>query len=132
MARRILALAAAGSLSAISLTACSFGGGSGGRTLTGAGASFPAAIYNRWFQQLSQKPEGVKVAYQSVGSGAGVRQFTGGTVDFGASDVPMKPEEIAKVSQGVVQVPMTAGAIAVAYNNKDCDCLLYTSDAADE
>ena len=131
MARRILALAAAGSLSAISLTACSFGGSSGGGTLTGAGASFPAAIYNRWFQQLSQKPEGVKVAYQSVGSGAGVRQFTGGTVDFGASDVPMKPEEIAKVSQGVVQVPMTAGAIAVAYNNKDCDLKLNQQQLTD-
>ena len=54
--------------------------------------------------------------YQSVGSGAGVRQFTANTVDFGASDKPMKEAEIAKVERGVLQIPMTAGAIAVAYN----------------
>ena len=83
-------------------------------TLNGAGASFPSPIYQRWFQELAAK--GLRVNYQSVGSGAGVRQFISRTVDFGASDVPMKAEEIAKVSQGVVQIPMTAGAIAVAYN----------------
>ena len=125
MARRFLALATAGGLTALSLTGCSlFTGSSGGGKLTGAGASFPAAIYNRWFQQLAQKPEGVKVAYQSVGSGAGVRQFIGETVDFGASDVPMKPEQIAQVKRGVVQLPMTAGAIAVAYNKPGCDLKL--------
>ena len=91
-------------------------------TLNGAGASFPAPIYQRWFQELASK--GAQVNYQSVGSGAGVRQFISRTVDFGASDVPMKAEEIAKVSQGVVQIPMTAGAIAVAYNNKGCDLKL--------
>jgi phosphate transport system substrate-binding protein len=87
-------------------------------SLNGAGASFPASIYQRWFQELSG--QGVRVNYQSVGSGAGVRQFMSRTVDFGASDVPMKPEEIAKVPQGVVQIPMTAGAIAVAYQHKGC------------
>ena len=91
-------------------------------TLSGAGASFPAPIYQRWFQDLAGK--GVRVNYQSVGSGAGVRQFISRTVDFGASDVPMKPEEIAKVPQGVVQIPMTAGAIAVAYNHPGCDLKL--------
>ena len=55
--------------------------------LSAAGASFPAAIYQRWFQDLA--PKGIQVNYQSVGSGAGVRQFTAGTVDFGASDKPM-------------------------------------------
>jgi phosphate transport system substrate-binding protein len=94
----------------------------GTTTLSGAGASFPAPIYQRWFQDLSSK--GVRVNYQSVGSGAGVRQFISRTVDFAASDVPMKPEELAKVPQGVVQIPMTAGAIAVAYNNPGCDLKL--------
>ena len=132
MARRFLALAAAGGLTALSLTGCSlFTGSSGGGKLTGAGASFPAAIYNRWFQQLAQKPEGVKVAYQSVGSGSGVRQFIGETVDFGASDVPMKPEQIAQVKRGVVQLPMTAGAIAVAYNKPGCDLKLDQQQLAD-
>ncbi len=87
-------------------------------TLNGAGASFPAPIYQRWFQDLAGK--GVRVNYQSVGSGAGVRQFISRTVDFAASDVPMRGDDIAKVSQGVVQIPMTAGAIAVAYQNKGC------------
>ena len=87
-------------------------------TLNGAGASFPAPIYQRWFQELAGK--GVRVNYQSVGSGAGVRQFISRTVDFAASDVPMKADDIAKVPQGVVQIPMTAGAIAVAYQNKGC------------
>ena len=91
-------------------------------TLSAAGASFPAAIYQRWFSDLA--PQGIRVNYQSVGSGAGVRQFTAGTVDFGASDKPMKPEAIEKVSRGAVQIPMTAGAIAVAYNNSDCQLKL--------
>ena len=87
-------------------------------TLNGAGASFPAAMYLRWFQELAT--QGVKVNYQSVGSGAGVRQVTAGSVDFGASDVPMSEKEVAAVKAGVVQIPMTGGAIAVAYNNPGC------------
>ena len=67
---------------------------------------------------------GVRVNYQSVGSGAGVRQFISRTVDFAASDIPMKADEIAKVPQGVVQIPMTAGAIAVAYQHKGCELKL--------
>ena len=102
--------------------ACFLTGCGSTSTLSGAGASFPAPIYQRWFQDLAAKS--VRVNYQSVGSGAGVRQFISRTVDFGASDVPMKPEEIAKVRQGVVQIPMTAGAIAVAYNNPGCDLKL--------
>ncbi len=86
--------------------------GCGGSTLNGAGASFPAPLYQRWFQELAG--QGIRVNYQSVGSGAGVRQFVSGTVDFAASDVPMKDEDIAQVKRGVLQVPKTAGAIAVA------------------
>ena len=115
----------------LSLAACSTSGGSDETDqgqLSAAGASFPAAIYQRWFQGLS--PQGVNVNYQSVGSGAGVRQFTAETVDFGASDKPMKPEAIAKVSRGVVQIPMTAGAIAVAYNNPGCDLSLTQKQLA--
>ena len=113
-------------VSAITLAA-SLQGCTPSRTLNGAGASFPAPIYQRWFQDLAAK--GVRVNYQSVGSGAGVRQFIARTVDFAASDVPMKAEEIAKVSQGVVQIPMTAGAIAVAYQHKDCDLKLTQAQA---
>ena len=102
--------------------------GCGGSTLNGAGASFPAPLYQRWFQELAGK--GIRVNYQSVGSGAGVRQFVSGTVDFAASDVPMKQEDIAQVKRGVRQIPMTAGAIAVAYNLKGCTLSLSQEQLA--
>ncbi len=120
----------AGVAAGLSLASCSVGGGNGpAGNLAGAGASFPAAIYQRWFQELAG--QGVRVNYQSVGSGAGVRQFTAGTVDFAASDAPMKEDEIAKVSRGVLQIPMTAGAIAVAYNNPGCDLKLSQQQLAE-
>ena len=112
----------------LSLTACGgtetssdSAGGGGGKSvsLTGAGASFPAPLYQRWFSEYNQQNPNVKVAYQSVGSGAGVEQFTQGTVDFGASDVAMKDEEIAAVERGVALLPMTAGSIVLAYNLPD-------------
>ncbi|NEQ78543.1 MAG: phosphate ABC transporter substrate-binding protein PstS, partial [Okeania sp. SIO2C9] len=84
--------------------------------IKGAGASFPAPIYTRWFSDLRQKQPNLQVDYQSVGSGAGVKQFTAGTVDFGASDVAMTDEEIAKVERGVFMIPMTAGSVVLAYN----------------
>jgi phosphate transport system substrate-binding protein len=84
--------------------------------LTGAGASFPAPIYQTWFNNLNKKYPDLQVNYQSVGSGAGVEQFTKGTVDFGASDVAMTDEEIKKVERGVILLPMTAGSIVLSYN----------------
>ncbi|NJL01597.1 MAG: phosphate ABC transporter substrate-binding protein PstS [Spirulinaceae cyanobacterium SM2_1_0] len=91
--------------------------GSGERiSLIGAGASFPAPLYQRWFSEYNNENPNIEVTYQSVGSGAGVEQFTAGTIDFGASDVAMKDEEIAAVDSGVVLLPMTAGAIVLAYN----------------
>lgn len=87
-------------------------------SLTGAGASFPAPLYQTWFTELNKKYPNLQVNYQSVGSGAGVEQFTKGTVDFGASDVAMKDEEIAKIpkDKGVILLPVTAGSIVLAYN----------------
>jgi phosphate transport system substrate-binding protein len=92
-------------------------------TLDGAGASFPRLIYERWFKDLNAKYPNLRVNYQSVGSGAGVRQFIAGTVDFGASDVAMKDEEIAQVQRGVLLLPMTAGSIVFAYNLPGVDNL---------
>jgi phosphate transport system substrate-binding protein len=85
-------------------------------SLTGAGASFPAPLYQNWFIELNKKVPELQVNYQSVGSGAGVEQFTAKTVDFGASDTAMKDEEIAAVAGGVTLLPMTAGSIVLAYN----------------
>lgn len=91
-------------------------GGGSTVSLTGAGASFPAPLYQRWFAEYNKQNPNIRVSYQSVGSGAGVEQFTRGTVDFGASDTGMKKEEIAKVAKGVVLLPMTAGSVVLAYN----------------
>ena len=87
--------------------------------INGAGASFPAPLYQRWFVEYNRVNKDIQVNYQSVGSGSGVKQFVAGTVDFGASDVAMKDDQIAKVSKGTVLLPVTAGAIVVAYNNSD-------------
>ena len=92
-------------------------------TINGAGATFPAAFYQRAFAGIANK---VRVNYQSVGSGAGVRQYIAGTVDFGASDEPIKEAEAAKVKRGVVQFPAVGGTIAVAYNKADCKALKLT------
>jgi phosphate transport system substrate-binding protein len=93
-------------------------------TLNGAGASFPAPFYQSAFATLAG--QGQKVNYQSVGSGAGVRQFVKGSVDFGATDEPIKASEAAKVKRGVIQFPVVGGTIAVAYNKADCPDLKLT------
>jgi phosphate transport system substrate-binding protein len=85
-------------------------------TLQGAGATFPAPLYQRWFQEFSKTDAGIRVNYQPVGSGAGIKQFTEGLVQFGASDAAMTDEQIAQVKSGVVLLPMTAGSIVLAYN----------------
>ncbi|MEM8777623.1 MAG: phosphate ABC transporter substrate-binding protein PstS [Cyanobacteria bacterium P01_G01_bin.49] len=101
----------------------------GNVALTGAGASFPAPLYQNWFVQLNKEVPSLQVNYQSVGSGAGVEQFTAGTVDFGASDVAMKDEEIEKVSKGVLLLPMTAGSIVFAYNLPGVEGLKLSREA---
>ena len=110
----ILSRSAPGLAALISLSSCS-----NGQTLQAAGASFPAGLYQRWFADLENKDK-IRVNYQSVGSGAGVRQFQAGTVDFAASDKPLDAEDAAAIKRGVVQIPLTAGAIAVAYNLPGC------------
>ncbi|CAD5945406.1 phosphate ABC transporter substrate-binding protein PstS [Planktothrix agardhii] len=87
--------------------------------LIGAGASFPAPLYQRWASDISSGTKNLQIDYQSVGSGAGVERFVQGLVQFGASDVAMTDEEIAKVPNGVLLLPMTAGSIVLAYNIPD-------------
>jgi len=83
--------------------------------LTGAGATFPAPIYSKWFADYAAKT-GVKINYQAIGSGGGIRQLSEGTVDFGASDSPMKDEEIAKAKGPILHIPTVLGAVAITYN----------------
>ena len=84
--------------------------------LSGAGATFPAPLYQRWSAEFHKKNPAVHVNYQSVGSGAGVKNFMQGVVDFGASDAAMTDAEIAKSPAGAVLVPATAGSVVLAYN----------------
>ena len=94
----------------------SAGGNPGGGTaLTGAGATFPAPLYTKWFDVYA-KEAGIRINYQSIGSGGGIRQFVQGTVDFGATDGPMTDEQIAGVQGNVVHVPTLLGAVSVTYN----------------
>ena len=95
--------------------------------LSGAGASFPSKVYTRWFKDLS-KEGGPKVNYQAVGSGSGRKAFIDETVNFGASDDPMKDKDIAKVTRGLVQIPMVGGTIAFGYNY-DCNLKLTQENA---
>jgi phosphate transport system substrate-binding protein len=91
-------------------------------TLQGSGATFPAPIYKRWFLEFYQQNPDVRVNYQAIGSGAGVRQFSEGLTDFGASDSAMSDKEMKSAlderppTEGVLLVPMTAGSVALGYN----------------
>jgi len=96
--------------------------------LSGAGASFPSKIYQRWFADFA-KEGGHRVNYQAVGSGSGRKAFLDQTVDFGASDDPMKQVDINKAKRGLVQIPMTGGTIAFGYNNPGCDLKLTQEQA---
>ena len=119
--KKVFAVAA---LAALTLPGCAEA-----RTrLSGAGASFPSKIYQRWFADFA-KEGGHRVNYQAVGSGSGRKAFLDETVDFGASDDPMKQGDIAKAKRGMVQIPMTGGTIAFGYNNPSCDLKLTQEQA---
>ena len=84
--------------------------------LPGAGATFPYPIYSKWFSDYAAKT-GVKINYQSIGSGGGIRQLSEQTVDFGATDAPMSAEELGKAKGGaVMHIPTVLGAVVVTYN----------------
>src|SRR3982750_1675481 len=87
--------------------------------LPGAGATFPYPLYSKWFDAYATK-SGVKINYQSIGSGGGIRQLSEQTVDFGASDAPMSDAELAKAKGGpVLHIPTALGAVVIVYNLPD-------------
>ncbi|HEY8945928.1 MAG TPA: phosphate ABC transporter substrate-binding protein PstS [Polyangiaceae bacterium] len=98
-------------------------------TLQGSGASFPAPIYSRWFKEFSNANPDVRVNYQATGSGAGVKAFTEGQTDFGASDAAMTDEEIKAAKDNVIMLPITAGNIVLAYNLTGIENLKLSRDA---
>lgn len=97
--------------------------------LQGAGATFPAPLYQRWIAEFTKAHPGIQINYQGLGSGAGIKQFTQGLVTFGASDAAMSDEEIAKVKPGVVLIPATAGSVVLAYNLPEVKDLKLSREA---
>ena len=84
--------------------------------LTGAGATFPYPLYSKWFSDYAAKT-GVKINYQSIGSGGGIRQISEQTVDFGATDSPMSDEELSHAKGGpILHVPTVLGGVVITYN----------------
>ena len=88
----------------------------GQTTLNGAGATFPYPIYSKWFSEYHKLHSDVEINYQSIGSGGGIRQVTAGTVDFGASDMPMTDKQLQEAKKTILNIPTVLGADVPAYN----------------
>lgn len=103
---------------------------SGDVTLQGAGATFPALLYQVWIEKFTEKYPTVKIDYQGIGSGGGIKAITQGTVDFGASDAALKDEEIAALPAGskLLHIPTALGAVVVTYNLPGVDELNLDAD----
>lgn len=90
--------------------------GTEAQSLNGAGATFPNPIYSKWFYEFSQQRSGVKINYQPIGSGGGIRQVSDGTVDFGATDGPMTDEQMKTAKVKTMHIPTVLGAVVPVYN----------------
>jgi phosphate transport system substrate-binding protein len=88
----------------------------GQTTLNGAGATFPNPMYSKWFSEYHKVHSDVQVNYQPIGSGGGIRQVTAGTVDFGASDMPMTDKQLQEAKAKILNIPTVLGAVVPAYN----------------
>ncbi len=93
------------------------------RSLNGAGATFPYPIYSKWFDEYQKAKPDLRINYQSIGSGGGIRQITERTVDFGASDGPMTNQQQFKVDGKILHIPTVLGAVVPAYNLKGVEDL---------
>jgi len=96
--------------------------------ITGAGATFPNPIYSRWFSEFSAANPGVQINYQSVGSGAGIRQVSTQIVDFGASDGPMTDQQLSESKVKLVHIPTVLGAVVPIYNIPGASGLHFAPD----
>ena len=95
--------------------------------INGAGATFPFPLYSKWFSDYTKVDKDAQINYQSIGSGGGIKQFTEGVVDFGASDTPMTDEQMAKLKIPALHIPTALGAVVVTYNLKEVADLKLTS-----
>jgi phosphate transport system substrate-binding protein len=98
--------------------ACNGGGGAGSSSvrLQGAGASFPNPLYQKWLSEYGKSHGNVKIDYQSIGSGGGIKQLKEQTVDFGASDAPMSDADLKSAPGEIIHVPTVLGAVVITYN----------------
>jgi phosphate transport system substrate-binding protein len=91
-------------------------GVAGAQNINAAGATFPYPIYNRWFTEYNQQHPNIKINYQSIGSGGGIKQASDGTVDFGASDGPMSDQQLSDAKIKLLHIPTVLGAVVPVYN----------------
>jgi phosphate transport system substrate-binding protein len=85
-------------------------------SLNGAGATFPYPLYSKWIAEYNKQFPNIRINYQSIGSGGGIRQIIAGTVDFGATDAPMKPDEAKQAPGKLLHIPATIGGVVISYN----------------
>lgn len=85
-------------------------------TITAAGSSFAAPLFNKWLEVYGAEHQGLSLSYDSIGSGAGVERFIAGSIDIGVTDAPLRAEETEQIDGGFAQLPVTGGMIAIAYN----------------
>ncbi|MFL5424474.1 MAG: phosphate ABC transporter substrate-binding protein PstS [Myxococcales bacterium] len=95
--------------------------------INGAGATFPFPLYSKWFSTYNKMHPDVRINYQSIGSGGGIKQITEKTVDFGASDAPMSDEELSR-AQGIQHIPTVMGAVVLVYNVPGLQSLRLTPE----
>jgi len=103
---------------ALAFAGCNSGGsgGSSAVSLQGAGATFPNPLYQKWLSEYGKVHPNVKIDYQSIGSGGGIKQLKEQTVDFGASDAPMKDEDLKSAPGEILHIPTVLGAVVITYN----------------
>src|SRR2546427_2945719 len=103
------------SLAALAIASCSGNPGSEIR-LQGAGATFPNPLYQKWLSEYGKLHPNIKIDYQSIGSGGGIKQIQARTVDFGASDAPMKDDDLKAAPGEILHIPTVLGAVVITYN----------------
>jgi phosphate transport system substrate-binding protein len=117
--RQLSLIAAIVALVVLAISSCSGGRGHGPQGevhLQGAGATFPNVLYQKWISEYEKPHANVKIDYQSIGSGAGIKQIQARTVDFGASDSPMKDEDLKAAPGPILHIPTVLGAVVLTYN----------------
>lgn len=104
------------------------GGGAGTVSLQGAGATFPNPLYQKWLSEYGKLHSNIRIDYQSIGSGGGIKQLKEQTVDFGASDAPMKDEDLKSAPGEILHIPTVLGAVVITYNLQGSQPLRFSSE----